>query len=134
MASLGLVPISRPMDETTQKDVLAAWIQYTGFPEALSGGVGFLGFNIVMQGGQAKVGMNLGLYKGSYLSAFKKEFLWGTIIMASILTIIDPEHLHGSGLDETKFYQEHLEGSWTNIKASAIAVVKEDPIIAKRWL
>jgi len=134
MASLGLVPISRPMDDTTQKDALLAWIRYTGIPEAVTGGFGFVGINIVMQGGQAKIGMNIGLHKGSFLKAFKNEYFWGTIIMATALTIIDPDHLHDSGLDETQFYKDHLEGTWTNLKASAVAVAKEDPIIAKRWL
>ena len=44
------------------------------------------------------------------------------------------EIAQGFGLDETRFYQEHLEGSWTNLKAAAIGVAKEDPIIAKKWL
>jgi len=118
MASLGLVPISQPHD-LSQNEVYNAWAHYTGVPEAFGGGVGVVGFNVVMQGGQARVGMSAGLYQGSFLSAFGKEFVYGTLAMATILTIIDPEHKHSSGLDETRFYKEHLEGTWTQIKANA---------------
>jgi hypothetical protein len=118
MASLGLVPISQP-HELSQNEVYNAWAHYTGVPEAFTGGVGVIGFNVVMQGGQAKLGMSAGLYQGGFLSAFSKEFVYGTLAMATILTIIDPEHKHPSGLDETRFYKEHLEGTWTQIKANA---------------
>jgi len=119
MASLGLVPISQP-HELSQNEVYNAWAHYTGVPEAFTGGVGVIGFNVVMQGGQAKIGMNVGLYKGGFAAAFGKEFVYGTLAMATILTIIDPEHKHSSGLDETRFYKEHLEGTWTQIKANAM--------------
>ena len=121
MASLGLVSISQPL-ELSQNEVYNAWAHYTGVPAAFSGGIGVVGFNVVMQGGQAKLGMNLGLYKGGFISAFKYEFILGTLAMATILTIIDPEHKiegdkwYTGGLDETRFYKEHLEGSLTNLK------------------
>lgn len=117
MASFGLVPISQP-HELSQNEIYNAWADYTGVPEAFSGGIGVVGFNVVMQGGQAKLGMNAGLYKGGFLSSFGKEFVYGTLAMATILTIVDPEHkIEGWGLDETRFYKEHLEGTWTEIKA-----------------
>jgi len=117
MASLGLVPISQP-HELSQNEIYNAWAHYTGVPEAFTGGVGVVGFNVVMQGGQARIGMSAGLYKGGFLSAFSKEFVYGTLAMATILTIVDPEHkVEGFGLDETRFYKEHLEGTWTQIKA-----------------
>jgi len=120
MASLGLVPISQPHD-LSQNEVYNAWAHYTGVPEAFTGGVGVIGFNVVMQGGQARVGMSAGLYQGGFLSAFSKEFVYGTLAMATILTFVDPEHkIEGWGLDETRFYKEHLEGTWTQIKANAI--------------
>jgi len=122
MASFGLVPISQP-HELSQNEVYNAWAHYTGVPAAFSGGIGVIGFNVVMQGGQAKLGMNAGLYKGGFLSAFKSEFFYGTLAMATILTFIDPEHkregdtIWSGGVDETRFYKEHLEGTWTQIKA-----------------
>jgi hypothetical protein len=118
MASLGLVPISQP-HELSQNEVYAAWVHYTGLPEAVSGGVGVVGINAVIQGGQAKGMLKLQLpgYPKTFGAAFKGEFFWGTVAIATILTFIDPEHkIEGGGLDETRFYKEHLEGSWTNIK------------------
>jgi len=120
MASLGLVPISQP-HELSQNEVYNAWAEYTGVPEAFTGGIGVVGFNVVMQGGQARLGMSAGLYQGGFLSAFSKEFVYGTLAMATILTLIDPEHkIEGWGLDETRFYKEHLEGTWTEIKSNAM--------------
>jgi len=124
MASLGLTPISQP-HELSQNEVYNAWAHYTGVPEAFTGGVGVIGFNVVMQGGQARLGMSAGLYQGGFLSAFSKEFVYGTLAMATILTFVDPEHkiegdsLWSGGLDETRFYKEHLEGTWTEIKSNA---------------
>jgi len=128
MASLGLVPISQPHD-LSQNDVYNAWAHYTGVPEAFSGGLGVVGVNVVMQGGQARLGMSAGLYQRGFLSAFKTEFILGTLAMATILTIIDPEHKHSSGLDETRFYKEHLEGTWTQIKANALS--QTTPLLGK---
>lgn len=122
MASLGFVPISKP-EELSQNEVYNAWAHYTGVPEAFTGGLGVVGFNLAMQGGQAKLLMNQGLYKGTFISALKSEMFLGTLAMATILTFIDPEHRiegdkwYTGGLDETRFYKEHLEGSWTAIKA-----------------
>ena len=136
MASLGYTPITRPA-ELADEPVYKAWAEYTGVPEALGGGVGLVLGQGLLQGLQAKGTMRLGLpgYPTTFGAAFRMEFVLGTLIMATILTFIDPEHkIEGWGLDETRFYKEHLEGTWTNIKASAVAVAKEDPIIAKRWL
>jgi len=119
MASLGFAPISQP-HELSENEVYNAWAEYTGVPEAFTGGLGVVGFNVVMQGGQARLGMSAGLYQGGFLSAFSKEFVYGTLAMATILTFVDPEHkIEGWGLDETRFYKEHLEGTWTEIKANA---------------
>jgi len=123
MASLGLVPISRP-HEASDNQVYQAWAEYTGVPAALGGGVGAVGFQGIAQGLQAKGGMKVGLYPASWTfsTAFKAEFFLGTLFMATALTFIDPEHkiegdsLWSGGLDETRFYKEHLEGSWTAIK------------------
>jgi len=120
MPSLGYTPMSKPT-ELADEDVYNAFIHYTGVPEALGGGIGVLGFNITMQSGQAKFMLSKGLYKGTFLSALKTELFWGTIAMALILTAIDPEHkIEGGGLDETRFYKKHLEGTWTQIKANAL--------------
>jgi len=122
MASLGLVPISRP-HEASDNEVYQAWAEYTGVPEALGGGLGFVGLQAAVQGAQAKGTMKLGLpgYPKTFGAAFKLEFIGGTILMATVLTFIDPEHkIEGWGLDETRFYKEHLEGTWTEIKANAI--------------
>lgn len=136
MANLGYSPISKP-SHLADEDVYKAWAEYTGVPEAFGGGLGFVAGTAVLQGAQAKGTMRLGVpgYPTTFGAAFRMEFLGGTMFMATILTFIDPEHkIEGFGLDETRFYQKHLEGSWTNLKASAVAVAKEDTIIGKRWL
>ena len=118
MASLGLVPISQPL-ELSQNEVYNAWAHYTGVPEAFTGGLGVVGINALIQGGQAKGMLKLKLpgYPTTFIAAFKGEFFWGTIAIATILTFIDPEHkIEGGGLDETRFYKEHLEGTWTNLQ------------------
>jgi hypothetical protein len=130
MASLGFAPISNP-HELSQDQVYAAWLHYTGLPEAVGGGLGVVGLNALVQGGQAKGMMKLNLpgYPKTFGAAFKGEFLWGTVIMATALSIIDPEHkIEGGGLDETRFYKEHLEGSWTAIKGFGMDVAMAEVI------
>ena len=142
MASLGYTPITRPA-ALADEPVYKAWVEYTGVPEALGGGVGFVFSQAALQGLQAKGTMKLGLpgYPTTFGAAFKMEFVLGTIFMATVLTFIDPQHKiegdkwYTGGLDETRFYQEHLEGTWTNLKASAGAIAKtETPVMNKRWL
>jgi hypothetical protein len=136
MASLGYSPIVRPA-ELADEPVYKAWAEYTGVPEALGGGAGFVIGQGLLQGLQAKGTMRLGLpgYPTTFGAAFRAEFVLGTIFMATALTFIDPEHkIEGWGLDETKFYQKHLEGTWTNLKASAIAIAQQDVPLAKKWM
>jgi hypothetical protein len=136
MASLGYSPIVRPT-VLSDEPVYEAWAEYTGVPEALGGGAGFVIGQGLLQGLQAKGTMRLGLpgYPTTFGAAFRAEFILGTIFMATALTFIDPEHkIEGWGLDETRFYQEHLEGTWTNLKASAIAVAKQDVPLTKKWM
>lgn len=135
MASLGYSPISRPA-ELADEDVYKAWVEYTGVPAAITGGLGAVGFNVASQAGQVKTGTSIfSATRYGYGLALLLESSVGTMIFATVMTGIDPEHkIEGFGLDETRFYQEHLEGTWTNLKESAIGVAKEDPIIAKRWL
>jgi len=134
VGSLGFTPITNP-HQLSENEVYNAWVHYSGIPEAISGGIGFLGFNVVMQSGQAKLMLSKGIYKGSFWSALKSEMFLGTIAMATILTFIDPEHkIEGFGLDETKFYKEHLEGSWTAIKAGMMTTDIPSSFIQKRWV
>ena len=135
MASLGDIPIVRPAS-IADEDVYSAWIDYTGVPAAISGGLGAVGFNIASQAGQVKTGTSIfAATRYGYGLALLLESSVGTILFATALTFVDPEHkIEGFGLDETRFYQEHLEGSWTNLKAAAIGVAKTEPIIAKKWI
>jgi hypothetical protein len=135
MASLGYSPIVRPA-ELADEPVYAAWVEYTGVPAAITGGIGAVGFNIASQAGQVKTGTSIfAAARYGYGLALLLEASIGTMLFASVLTFIDPEHkIEGFGLDETRFYQDHLEGTWTNLKESAIAIAKEDTIIAKKWL
>ena len=135
MASLGYSPIVRPA-AIADEDVYSAWIDYTGVPAAISGGLGAVGFNIASQAGQVKTGTSIfAAPRYGYGLALLLESSVGTMLFATALTFVDPEHkIEGFGLDETRFYQEHLEGSWTNLKAAAIGVAKTEPIIAKKWI
>jgi hypothetical protein len=135
MASLGYSPITRPA-AIADEDVYSAWIDYTGVPAAISGGLGAVGFNIASQAGQVKTGTSIfAATRYGYGLALLLESSVGTMLFATALTFVDPEHkIEGFGLDETRFYQEHLEGSWTNLKASAIAVAQQDVPLTKKWM
>ena len=135
MASLGYSPISRPA-ELADEDVYKAWVEYTGVPAAITGGLGAVGFNIASQAGQVKTGTSIfSAAKYGFTFALILEASIGTMIFATVMTAIDPEHKHSSGLDETRFYKEHLEGTGTKAAGFLKSLAKgEDRIIAKRWL
>jgi len=135
MASLGYSPISRPA-ELADEDVYKAWVEYTGVPAAITGGLGAVGFNVASQAGQVKTGTSIfSATRYGYGLALLLESSVGTMIFATVLTAIDPEHKHASGLDETQFYKDHLEGTGTKAAGFLKSLAKgEDRIIAKRWL
>ena len=121
MASIGLVPISQP-HELSQEQIYNAWAEYTGVPAAVVGGIGFVATQLGFQSIQARIGMHYGVYgKGqTFKGALTIEMVGGTIFLATLLTLIDPEHkIEGFGLDETKWYKENVEGKLTAAKARA---------------
>jgi len=135
MASLGYSPIVRPA-ELADQDVYKAWVEYTGIPAAITGGLSAVGFNVASQAGQVKTGTSIfSATRYGYAVALLLESSVGTMIYATVMTGIDPEHKHSSGLDETRFYKEHLEGTGTKAAGFLKSLAKgEDRIIAKRWL
>jgi len=124
MASLGFTPISRPHDLSEQHYPL-----YKA-PEAVSGGIGAVGINALVQGMQARGMMKLNIpgYPKTFGAAFRGEFFWGTILMATALSIIDPEHKIEGGWDESPLYKQHLEGRWTATKGFGKDVAMSDMI------
>ena len=58
MASLGYSPIVRPA-ELADQDVYKAWVEYTGIPAAITGGLSAVGFNVASQAGQVKTGTSI---------------------------------------------------------------------------
>ena len=82
-----------------QTTMARAWVEYTGIPSIIGGGLGALGFQMVAQGPQAYGGWRAGMY-GSLLFAFAAEMIYGTVIAATILTITDPAHKYPGGTDE----------------------------------
>jgi len=135
MAGLGYTPITRPA-ELADQDVYKAWVEYTGVPAAITGGLGAIGFNVASQAGQVKTGTSIfSATRYGYGLALLLESSVGTMIFATVMTAIDPEHKHSSGVDETRFYKEHLEGTGTKAAGFLKSLAKgEDRIIAKRWL
>jgi len=135
MASLGYSPIVRPA-ELADQDVYSAWVDYTGVPAAITGGLAAVGFNVASQAGQVKTGTSIfSAAKYGFTVALILEASIGTMIFATVMTGIDPEHKHASGLDETRFYKEHLEGTGTKAAGFLKSLAKgEDRILTKRWL
>jgi len=73
----------------------------------VSGGVGALGMQVIFQAPQAKW---LSPWKNEgFLTAWSKETIYGTAIVAGILTIVDPGHKWEGGLDEPRFHQHEHE-------------------------
>jgi hypothetical protein len=89
-----------------QTTMARAWVEYTGIPSIIGGGLGALGFQAVAQSPQAYGGWRAGMY-GSLLFAFASEMIIGTFITASILTITDPAHKYSGGTDELMRGQVH---------------------------
>lgn len=121
MANIGFSPITQHQ-QLAEEPVIKAWAEYTGVPSAVMGGIGFVAGQLGMQGVQARIGMHYGVYgKGqTFKGALAIEFIGGTIVLATLATLIDPQHkVEGFGLDETKFYKKHLEGKWTGFKSKA---------------
>lgn len=137
MASLGLTPISN-VQSFTDNQIIDAWVHYTGIPAAISGGLSAVGFNVASQAGQVRSGTSIfAAAKYGYTVALILEATVGTAMFAFAMTGIDPEHkVEGFGLDETRFYKAHLEGTGTKAAAFLKSTVKEpeDVTLGKRWV
>lgn len=76
-----------------------AWVEYTGVPAMVGGGLGALGINVGLQAGQVRTGTSLfAAGKFGFGLALLLEASVGTAIFATVMTILDPEDLHASGL------------------------------------
>jgi len=84
-----------------------AFVEYTRIPAAMGGGGGALGLQIAGQAPQAKWASPW-MSKG-FTRALAYEAIFGTALLAGVLTILDPEHRWEGGLDEPRFHQhEHI--------------------------
>jgi hypothetical protein len=131
MASLGYTPITRP-HQSSDSAYFNAWLEYTGFPAALGGGVGALGFNVASQAGQVKSGTSIfAASRFGFTLALFLEASVGAMILATALTFIDPGHKIEGGLDESRFYLENIEAPLLMAKAGFIT---SDRTLAKKWV
>jgi hypothetical protein len=131
MASLGYSPISRP-HQSSESEYFTAWLEYTGVPAAITGGLGAVGFNVASQASQVKTGTSLfSAARYGYGLALLLEASVGTMILATALTIIDPGHKIEGGLDESRFYLENIEAPITMAKAGFMASEKT---LEKSWM
>ena len=95
--------------ENQNMSIGRAYLEYTGFPAMISGGLGAFGFNVVSQAGQVKTGTSMfSAAKYGFGTALLLEAFVGTLIFAGILTLFDPSHHYKGGLDEARFFQGTL--------------------------
>jgi len=133
MASLGYSPITRPF-QSSESQYFTAWLEYTGVPAAATGGLSAVGFNIATQAGQVKAGPPASIFsatKYGYTMALLMEASVGTMIMATILTVIDPGHKIEGGLDESRFYLENVEAPITMVRSG---FMDSPRTLEKRWM
>jgi len=131
MASLGYSPISRP-HQSSESEYFNAWLEYTGFPAAITGGLGALGFNVASQAGQVKTGTSLfQASKYGYGLALLLEASVGAMILATVLTAIDPGHKIEGGLDESRFYLKNIEEPGLVVKSQFLSSPRT---LQKKWI
>jgi len=104
--------VTRTITEPT-----TAYIEYTGFPALLGGSVVPVASQAVYQGGQAKfITQPAASAAGkpmAFKNAFALEFIAGTLVMALVLTIVDPQDYRTGGLAETTWYKNNITGWWS---------------------
>ena len=97
-------PLAPPLDSVQvlpeeYMSVARAWLEYTGLPSMIGGGLGALGFNVAFQAGQVKSGTSLfTAARFGFGLALLLEASIGTAIFATVLTVLDPQDLHAGGL------------------------------------
>ena len=76
-----------------------AWLEYTGVPSMVAGGLGAFGINVAWQAGQVRTGTSMfAATRYGFGLALLLEASIGTAIFATILTILDTQDLHSGGL------------------------------------
>lgn len=131
MASLGYSPITRP-HQSSDTQYFNAWLEYTGVPAAITGGLGAVGFNIASQAGQVKTGTSIfAATRYGYGLALLLESSVGTMILATALTVIDPGHKIEGGLDESRFYLENIEAPGLVVKSQFLGSPRT---LEKKWI
>ena len=110
---IGLLPTIRPMNVShSSKYILPervypepmmsiqrAWLEYTGLPAMVSGGLGALGLNVGLQAGQVRSGTSLfTAARYGFGLALLLEASIGAVIYATVMTALDPDDLYEGGL------------------------------------
>ena len=76
-----------------------AWLEYTGVPAMVGGGLGALGFQVAWQSGQVKYGGSLfTASRYGFGLALLLEASIGTMLWATAMTILDPDDLYEGGV------------------------------------
>jgi len=76
-----------------------AWLEYTGVPAMLGGGLGAFGINVAWQAGQVRTGTSFfSAARFGFGLALLLEAFIGTAILATVFTILDTQDLHSGGL------------------------------------
>lgn len=111
-----ITEIEKSLKKKEYMSVAAAWLEYTGMPAMVAGGVGAFGINAGFQAGQVRSGTSLfSAARFGFGLALLLETLIGTAIYASILTILDTQDLHAAGLTNEPVGQtlyEHSAERW----------------------
>ena len=89
-----------------------AWLEYTGIPAMIGGGLGAFGINVGLQAGQVRSGTSLfAASRYGFGLALILESTIGAALLATAFTILDTQDLHEGGLTNEplgKTLYEHL--------------------------
>lgn len=104
-----------------------AWLEYTGIPAMVVGGLGAFGVNAGFQASQVRSGTSIfSAARFGFGLALLLETFIGTAIFATALTILDTQDLHAGGLTNEPLGQTLFEHSPTGL-------IVDNPSIPSFW-
>jgi len=93
-----------------------AWLEYTGVPSMIGGGLGALGLNVALQAGQVRSGTSMfAAARFGFGLALLLEASIGTAIFATVATILDPQDLHAGGLTNEPYGKTLYDNSTAKV-------------------
>lgn len=76
-----------------------AWLEYTGIPAMIAGGLGAFGINVAFQASQVRTGTSMfSAARYGFGLALILEASIGAALIATIFNILDTQDLHAGGL------------------------------------